>query len=46
MDHLLQGPPYFLNLQIILDYYGFIDFLLICNRDFYGFLGTQGQNNL
>ncbi len=43
-DNYIQGPPDFLILQIILDYYRFIDFFQICNRDFYGFLGTQGPN--
>ncbi len=31
-------------LRIIFDYYGFIDFFLIRNKEFYGFLGTQGPN--
>ncbi len=33
-----QDPPDFLILQIILDYYGLIDFFLIRDRDFYGLL--------
>ncbi len=41
------GPSGFLNLTDYLNYYGFIDFLLIHNRDFYRLLfGSQGPNYL
>ena len=43
-----QRQVAFLNIinimGIILDYYVFIDFFLIRNRDFYGFLGTHCPN--
>ena len=42
----LQDTADFYILRIILDYYGFIDFLLIGNGDFYGFLGTHGLNKI